>query len=150
MRILKAAALSLFATATLAAAGLVAANDTPVSLKGAEIVDAAKTKSLMASGAKLIDTRVSNEFAEGHIPGALSVPYKEKSAKDAQFDGTADTFDVAKLPADKNAPIITQCNGPECWKSYKGASAAIKAGYKKVYWFRGGMPEWKAKGFAVE
>jgi rhodanese-related sulfurtransferase len=104
----------------------------------------------MDSGAKMIDTRVTNEFAEAHIKGAISVQYKEKSAKAADFDVSQDSFDVTKLPSDKNAAIIMQCNGTECWKSYKGAVAAIKAGYKKVYWLRGGFPEWKAKGFAVE
>lgn len=126
------------------------ANETPASLKGAEIVDAAKAKSLMDGGAKMIDTRVAAEYAEAHIKGAISVPYKEKSAKAADFDASQDSFDVAKLPADKNAAIITQCNGAECWKSYKGAVLAIKAGYKKVYWFRGGFPEWKAKGLPTE
>lgn len=126
------------------------ANETPASLKGVEVVDAAKAKSLMEGGAKMIDTRVANEYAEGHIKGASNVPYKEKSAKTPEFDAAQDSFDLTKLPADKNAAIITQCNGAECWKSYKSASALLKAGYKKVYWFRGGFPEWKAKGFPVE
>jgi len=138
------------ASCALVAAAPAFANETPSSLKGAEIVDAAKAKSLMDGGAKLIDTRVANEYAEAHIKGATNVPYKEKSAKAADFDASLDSFDVTKLPADKNAAIITQCNGAECWKSYKGAAAAIKAGYKKVYWFRGGLPEWKAKGLPVE
>lgn len=134
----------------LVAAAPAFANETPASLKGAEIVDAAKAKSLMDGGAKMIDTRVANEFAEAHIKGAMSVPYKEKSAKSADFDAAQDNFDLTKLPADKNAGLIMQCNGPECWKSYKGAAAAVKAGYKKVYWFRGGFPEWKSKGFPTE
>jgi len=131
-------------------AGAALAVETPASLAGAAVVDAAKTKSLMDGGAKLIDTRVANEYAEAHIKGAVNVPYKEKSAKAADFDASQDNFDVSKLPGNKNTAIITQCNGPECWKSYKGAVAAIKAGYKKVYWFRGGFPEWKAKGLPVE
>lgn len=150
MNILKHAVLQLAAVGAILVTGSATAADTPPSLKGAEVVDSVKAKALMASGAKMIDTRVSNEFAEGHIVGAVNVPYKEKSAKAADFDAAADSFDVAKLPADKSAPIITQCNGVECWKSYKAATAAIKAGHKKVYWFRGGMPDWKAKGFSVE
>ncbi len=138
------------ASCSLAAAAPAFANETPATLKGAEVVDAAKAKSLMDGGAKMIDTRVANEYAEAHIKGATNVPYKEKSAKAADFDASLDSFDVSKLPADKNAALITQCNGAECWKSYKGAAAAIKAGYKKVYWFRGGFPEWKAKGLPVE
>jgi len=150
MQFPKAALLSMIAACAFVSSGVALANETPASLKGAEVVDAAKAKSLMDGGAKMIDTRVANEYAEAHIKGAINVPYKEKSAKAADFDASQDNFDVSKLPADKNAAIITQCNGPECWKSYKGAVAAIKAGHKKVYWLRGGLPEWKAKGLPVE
>jgi rhodanese-related sulfurtransferase len=138
-----AATLSLFSANALA-------TDTPASLAGATVVTAEKAKSLMDGGAPMIDARVANEYAEAHIKGAKNVPYKEKSAKAADFDAKQDSFDLAKLPADKNAPIIFQCNGAECWKSYKAAHEAMKAGYKKVYWFRGGFPEWKAKGYPVE
>ena len=150
MYALKASLLTLVTATAMSFAGFASANETPPSLKGAEIVDAAKAKALMDAGAKMIDTRVANEYAEAHIKGAISVPYKEKSPKKVDFDAALDSFDLTKLPADKSAPIITQCNGAECWKSYKSAAAAIKAGYKKVYWFRGGLPEWKTKGFAVE
>ena len=50
----------------------------------------------------------------------------------------------------KDKPIIFLCNGPECWKSYKASRAAIAAGYKHVYWFRGGMPEWELAGERTE
>ena len=98
----------------------------------------------------VIDTRVAGEYAEAHIKGAKSVPYKEKSAKVPDFDAAQDSFDLTKLPADKNAPLVLYCNGPECWKSYKASKAAIGAGYKKVQWFRGGFPEWKGKGLPTE
>ncbi len=137
-------------TAALIFSNIGFAADTPASLHGATVVDAAKAKSLMDGGAKLFDTRVANEYAEGHIKGAVNVTYKEKSAKSPDFDASQDSFDLSKLPADKNAPVVFQCNGPECWKSYKSSAAAIKAGYKKVYWFRGGYPEWKAKGLPTE
>lgn len=137
--------------ATLLATALPAlAANTPETLHGATVVNADKAKELMGSGAKMIDTRVAAEYAEAHIKGAINVTYKEKSAKSADFDAGQDNFDLSKLPADKNAAIITQCNGPECWKSYKSAVAALKAGYKKIYWFRDGFPAWKAKGYPVE
>jgi rhodanese-related sulfurtransferase len=138
------------AAALLLAAGGAHAGDTPPSLAGATVVTAQKAKELMASGAVMIDARVANEYVEAHIKGAKNIPYKEKSAHAVNYDASQDHFDLAKLPADKNAPVIFGCNGPECWKSYKAASAAIKAGYKKVYWLRGGFPEWKAKGYPVE
>ncbi|HJW26682.1 MAG TPA: rhodanese-like domain-containing protein [Rhodocyclaceae bacterium] len=137
-----------FALAVLAAGGAYA--NTPASLDGTNLVTADKVKALLDGGTAVIDTRVAQEYAEGHIKGAKSVPYKEKSAKAADFDAAQDSFDLGKLPADKNAEIVFYCNGPECWKSYKASKAALKAGYKKVDWFRGGFPEWKSKGFQVE
>ena len=124
--------------------------DTPDSLNGATVVDAAKAKSLIDSGVMAIDARVANEYAESHIKGAINIPYKEKSAKAVNFDVKEDSFDVSKLPAAKNTAMVIYCNGPECWKSYKASTAAIKAGYKTVYWFRLGIPEWKAKGYPTE
>ena len=124
--------------------------DTPDSLKGATLVDAVKAKSLFDAGVKVIDARVANEYAESHIKGAINVPYKEKSAKAVDFDVKQDSTDLSKLPADKNTAILIYCNGAECWKSYKSSVAAIKAGYKTVYWFRLGLPEWKAKGYPTE
>jgi rhodanese-related sulfurtransferase len=66
------------------------------------------------------------------------------------FDASQDSIDLSKLPADKKTAILIYCNGPECWKSYKASTAAIKAGYKTVYWYRLGIPEWKAKGYPTE
>ena len=126
------------------------AAETPMTLAGASLVTADQVKDLQSKGAPVIDTRVAAEYAEAHIKGAISVPYKEKSAKDIGFDASQDAFDLAKLPADKNAPVVFYCNAGECWKSYKASVMAIKGGHKKVNWFRGGIPEWKAKGLPTE
>lgn len=126
------------------------ASHTPEKLDGATLVDADQVKDLMAKGVPVVDTRVGNEYAEAHIKGAISVPYKEKSAKDVSFDGSQDSFDLSKLPGDKSAPLVMYCNAGECWKSYKAAVTAIKAGYTKIHWFRGGFPAWKEKGYPTE
>ncbi|WP_413288198.1 rhodanese-like domain-containing protein [Bdellovibrio sp. HCB337] len=124
--------------------------DTPTELAGATIVTADKARELMGSGAKIYDVRVATEYVEEHIPGAVSVPYKENSKKEAGFDGAQDKFNLSAVTAGKDAPVIFQCNGADCWKSYKASVLAIKDGFKKVYWFRGGLPEWKQKGYSVE
>jgi rhodanese-related sulfurtransferase len=142
--------ISLVSAATLLFSNVSFAANTPNSLKGATLVDAAKAKSLVDSGVVLIDARVANEYADAHIKGAISVPYKEKSAKSEDYDASQDSFDLSKLPADKSTPILFYCNGEECWKGYKASKAAVKAGYKTVYWFRLGIPEWKAKGYPIE
>lgn len=128
----------------------VLAADTPATLKGTTLVSAAEVKTLLGKGVPVIDTRVAAEFAEKTILGAKNVPYKEKSAKDVNFDPAQDSFDLTKLPADKAAPVVFFCNSGSCWKSYKASVAAIKAGYSKVQWFRGGMPEWLAAGLPTQ
>lgn len=123
---------------------------TPTELKGATVVDNAWVKANYAK-MKVFDVRKKAEFVESHLPGAISVPYDEKSAKAVTFDAKKDTFDLSKFPGDKNAPVIVYCNGPKCWKSYKASVLLMKAGHKKVYWYRNeGLPGWKSKGYPVE
>ncbi len=122
----------------------------PDGLSGAKVINADECKKLMNSNGKVFDVRNELEYGEGHLPGAVMLPYKEKSDKAANFDASVDKFDIGKLPSDKSAPVIFYCNGDRCWKSYKSSVVAIKAGHKNVNWFRGGFPEWKEKGYPVE
>lgn len=126
------------------------ANETPATLAGTTLVSAEKVKELYDRGVPMIDARVANEYAEAHIKGAINIPYKEKSGKVANFDPSGDSFDMSKLPADKNAPVVVYCNAGTCWKSFKASTVMLKAGYKKIFWFREGFPAWKAKGYPVE
>ena len=122
---------------------------TPRVLDGAQIVSADEVVALMKKGAVLYDTRSEEEYRDKHIRGAKWLPYGEKSPKEVGFDVAKDRFEVDKA-GDKGQPVIFACNGAECWKSYKSCVAALKAGYRQVYWFRGGFPEWVARGYPVE
>ena len=124
--------------------------DTPPTLDGTKLVSAGDVQKLQVSGAVVIDVRVASEYADGHIKGAMSVPYREKSDKAVTFDASQDEFNVGKLPPAKDAAIVLYCNGPECWKSFKASTAAIKAGYTNIYWYREGFPDWKSKGLPSE
>jgi rhodanese-related sulfurtransferase len=141
---------TLFTAVFLAASCQALAATTPETLDGASVVSAEKARELMERGAIMVDTRTAAEYAESHITGAIHVPYREKSKKSVDFDASVDRFDLSRLPVDKSAGVITQCNGAGCWKSYKAAAAAAKAGYQHVYWFRGGLPEWKEKNLPIE
>jgi ABC-type phosphate/phosphonate transport system substrate-binding protein/rhodanese-related sulfurtransferase len=123
---------------------------TPRILEGVKIVNAEEVADLMRRGVPVYDTRSEEEYRERHIKGARWLPYAEKSTKEVGFDPAKDAFDVARASDDKNAPVVFACNGAECWKSYKSCVTAIKAGYTQVYWFRGGFPEWVARGYPVE
>ena len=122
---------------------------TPTQLPGATVVTAVQVQQLVAKGAVVVDTRNEREYQGKHIPDAVFVPYHEKSLKDVVYEASADDFSgVTRLDAAK--PTIFHCNGPECWKSYKASRAALAKGFKQVYWFRGGMPEWESAGLPVE
>lgn len=105
------------------------------------VIDADQLKAWIDQGKKmlLVDSRVASEYKESHIPSAVNIPapvmdqYREK------------------LPKDLNYPLVFYCNGwPECKKSHEGSGKAIQWGYKRVYWFRDGIPVWQAKGYPVE
>lgn len=154
MRRLAALAARLFlAVALWAAAGASANGDTPLSLDGATVVDATQVADLAARGAAVIDTRALHDFLAGHLPDASHVDYKEHSARDVAFDAREDDVPAFLLRLRKFAkpggPVVFYCNGPSCWKSYKGAAAASRAGYRQVYWFRGGLGAWLQDGRAV-
>lgn len=126
-----------------------AVEETPQSIPGGTMVDVVKAKEVADKGGVVVDTRVAAEYADKHIKSAINVPYKETFAKESKLSPD-DKFDMTKLPADKNTNLVFYCNGSPCWKGYKGAAAAIKGGYKHVFWFRDGLPAWVNKGLPTE
>ena len=125
---------------------------TPSSLPGVQRITAKEAQQLQAQGALLVDTRTEKEFKARRIKGAQWAAYIEKSLKDVAFNAAQDDFSALdKLPAgSQDKPVVFSCNGAECWKSYKAAKVAASKGYKKVYWLRGGLPEWAADGLPTE
>ncbi len=122
---------------------------TPETLTGATVVGAEQVRDLLAKGVvAIVDTRSAKEYAAEHIAEAVLAAYGEKSLKERDYDVSLDDLAaIAKL--DRARPTVFLCNGPECWKSYKAAREALKMGFTSVYWFRGGMPEWRARGLPV-
>ena len=127
--------------------GLALADDapaTPTTLKGGKIITVDEAAALSKNkGASFVDTRSTLNFGKGHIPGAITAAYKEKSEKVENFDVALDQFDFA-------AKIVFYSDGPTGWKSYKAAVLAIKQGYSNVLYLRGGFADWTAKNLPVE
>jgi len=92
-----------------------------------------------ADAALFVDAREAVEYAEGHIAGAVSLPFDE-AFKDPKKLATID-------PGTK--PIIVYCGGGDCEASRNLAYSLIDAGRKKVVIFEDGFPAWKAAGYAV-
>lgn len=78
----------------------------------------------------LVDVRTAAETAEGHIEGALLIPFREVAAN------------LAQLPADKAAPIVVLCQS-----GHRGAIVTMylrMTGYTNVRNLAGGMNAWIA------
>jgi rhodanese-related sulfurtransferase/DNA-binding transcriptional ArsR family regulator len=83
----------------------------------------------------LLDVRPEDEYALGHLPGALNIPFGKLERR------------LRDLP--KSKEIVAYCRGPYCVLSFEAIAALRKRGYK-VRRLEDGYPEWKAAGLAVE
>jgi len=121
---------------------------TPTSTDKAKYVSVDEAKALFDKGAKFCDARKKLEFSKEKIKGAMSTYYNEKGGKKNKLDNwdtSKDKFKLGALPSS----CIYYCNGPTCWKGYKAAVSAQKAG-KEAYWLRDGIPAWKKAGYPTE
>lgn len=44
---------------------------------------------------------------------------------------------------DKNRPLVFFCVNARCWLSYNASLRASALGYRRVYWYRGGIEAWR-------
>ncbi len=47
---------------------------------------------------------------------------------------------------DKDREMVFYCLSSKCWLSYNAALKAVELGYRRVYWYRGGLAAWHASG----
>ncbi|TGQ41949.1 metalloregulator ArsR/SmtB family transcription factor [Mesorhizobium sp. M00.F.Ca.ET.216.01.1.1] len=83
----------------------------------------------------VIDVRPPDEFALGHLPGALNVPLSDLEAR------------LPDLRHDRE--IVAYCRGAYCVMSFE-AVAVLRARGFKVRRLEDGLPEWRAAGLQVE
>lgn len=96
-----------------------------------EIGTAVMKSYLENNSALLVDARPHVKFMRETILGSISV-----------VDTKADEL-MGRFPANKNERIATFCEGYSCEKSNILAAKLIENGYKNVYVYAGGIPEWK-------
>lgn len=82
----------------------------------------------------ILDVRPEDEFALGHIPGALNVPLSELERR------------LAELPADRE--VVAYCRGPYCVMSFEAVAALRGRGYDARR-LEDGYPQWKAAGLPI-
>lgn len=83
----------------------------------------------------VLDVRPANEFAAGHLPGAINVPVEDLGKRLREFP--------------KRREVIAYCRGPYCLLSVDAVAMLRTKGYKARR-LEDGFPEWKASGLPVE
>jgi rhodanese-related sulfurtransferase/DNA-binding transcriptional ArsR family regulator len=83
----------------------------------------------------VLDVRPAEEYAAGHLPGAINVPVEK-----------LESF-LAKLPRQKE--VVAYCRGPYCLMSFEAVEKLRKRGFKAKR-LENGYPEWRAAGLPVE
>jgi len=80
----------------------------------------------------IVDTRSKYEFETLRIKGAINIPVSNRNFKKK----------IIQLSSQTANTIVFYCNGRSCYKSYKAAKKAIRAGVKNVVAYDAGMFEW--------
>jgi rhodanese-related sulfurtransferase/DNA-binding transcriptional ArsR family regulator len=83
----------------------------------------------------VLDVRPAEEYAAGHLPGAINVPVDR-----------LEKF-LSKLP--KRKEVLAYCRGPYCLMSFEAVEKLRKRGFKAKR-LENGYPEWRAAGLPVE
>ena len=83
----------------------------------------------------VLDVRPRHEYAEGHIPGAVSVPVEELEQR------------LAELPAD--VQVVAYCRGAYCVLAYDAVRLLTRNG-RSAKRLREGMLEWRLAGMPIQ
>jgi len=89
--------------------------------------------------ALFIDSRSKEAFQEGHILGAVNIPFEEYKKEKA--------LDLIFLPPE--GTVVIYCDGSECNSSVELAKVFHKKGLLDIRIFFGGWIEWKGEGLPV-
>jgi rhodanese-related sulfurtransferase len=83
----------------------------------------------------VLDVRPREEFAAGHIPGAMSLPLEELERR------------LSELPQERE--IVAYCRGPYCVMSIEAVALLKERGFTAVR-MEDGVPEWRAHDWPIE
>jgi rhodanese-related sulfurtransferase len=107
-----------------------AARDDLEPVPAREVLDRAR-KGLVT----VLDVRPPEEFAAGHVPGAVNIPVHELEKR------------LSELP--KRREIVAYCRGPYCLMSFDAVALLRRKGLKARR-LEDGMPEWRLAGLPVQ
>ncbi len=83
----------------------------------------------------VLDVRPQEEYAAGHLPGALNIPMEELEKRLEDLD--------------PDQEVVAYCRGPHCVLAFDAVARLREQGISARR-LEGGLPEWRMEGFPVE
>lgn len=90
-------------------------------------------------GTTFVDTRKPEDYGEGHVKGAVSLPRADKE----------DRFPLVQPLLPEENRLILYCYGPECEDAERVAGFLAQLGYKNMAIMSPGFPQWKKAGYPM-
>jgi sulfur-carrier protein adenylyltransferase/sulfurtransferase len=100
-------------------------------------VDPSEVRDRLAHGAVVVDVREAEEWAGGHIPGAVHVP---KSMLESRIEGAS---------SDRSVPVVLYCASGNR-SAWAARTLLDDLGYQHVESMTGGFTLWKDRGYDVD
>ncbi|MBZ0217452.1 MAG: rhodanese-like domain-containing protein [Fimbriimonadaceae bacterium] len=82
-----------------------------------------------------MDVRPADEFARGHLPGAINIPLSELETRLVEIDPALE--------------VVAYCRGAYCILSFEAVAMLRACGFQARR-FKEGYPEWKAQGLPID
>lgn len=139
----RAGGLAVFATLAMLQSALYAGDKSPV--QGAPVspataitIDSENLIDLYQSvpGLRIIDSRLREDHALGHIEKSRSLPLGETNCES-----------LSRLAEDDDQALVFYYNGNGVDASINAIDIASSCGYKRLFWLRGGFIEWQDKDY---
>lgn len=125
-------------------------NPQPRSAEGSPMIDRQEVEQSLDRDVLFVDTREANEFASGHLPGAVRFNWRE--AVDAETRGLKPPEELAAVLSDheitSDREIILYCNTA---RRISHTYVVLRAlNYERVSFYEGSLREWLATAGEIE
>jgi rhodanese-related sulfurtransferase len=102
------------------------------SIAPADLLDRIERKEPMM----VLDVRTAAEFAAGHVPGAVNLPFQQVGTR------------AGSIPAARTDELVVYCgHGPRAWIA---AAALRRAGFRNIAYLRGHWAAWRRERLREE
>jgi len=124
---------------------------TPTSIPVGRILSTQALENEMRKGTDFLLVDVLESAHSRTIAKARYIPYGGRPGSFGDLVQQQLVSELAQLTNNRtNYPIVFFCQGVRCWESYNAVLRAYEAGYRNVYWYRGGIAAWTAAGLPTQ